>query len=97
MALNPLGKVKELVESVGMAISYAYDDLVFLEHNAFLLQFGEDGTLIVHTNEEAAPGEVNESFVRLQDAAPLHQLIIVKGKIYSLSEADDNTVKLAFY
>jgi DNA-binding IclR family transcriptional regulator len=42
MTLKPLGQVKELVESLGMEISYAYEDLVFLQHNGFLLQF-DDG------------------------------------------------------
>ena len=99
MPLKPLGKVKELVESVGMEISYAYEDLVFLQHNAFLLQFsGEDNkTIMVHTNEEAAPSDIRESFSRLEKAAPLQELTIIKGKVYKLSEAADNTVKLEFY
>ena len=98
MTLKPLGRVKELVESVGMEITYAYDDLVFLQHNAFLLQFGEDdGSIIVHTNEEAAEGEISENFSRLAKAAPLHGLYINKGQVYKLSEAPDNTVQLEFY
>ena len=98
MTLKPLGRVKELVESVGMEITYAYDDLVFLQHNAFLLQFGEDGkSLIVHTNEEAAAGEISESLARLAKAAPLQGLHLIKGKVYKLSEAADNTVKIEFY
>ena len=98
MTLKPLGKVKELVESVGMGISYAYDDLVFLEHNAFLLQFGKDNkTLFVHANEEAKPEEVSECIARLEKAAALQELTIKKGKVYKLSQAEDNMVTLEFY
>ena len=54
MSIKPLGRLKELVESAGMEVSYAYEDLVFLDHNAFLLQFNDDGrTVFLHTNSEA--------------------------------------------
>ena len=39
---RPLGKVKELTESIGYEISYAYDDLVFSDHSFFILQFHDD-------------------------------------------------------
>lgn len=70
MRLKPLGKLKELVESVGMGISYAYEDLVFLDHNAFLLQFGDDGrTIFIHTSSKADTGETAEGVSRLKKAA----------------------------
>lgn len=37
--LMKLGVVKEIVEATGMGVSYAYEDLIFLDHNALLLQF----------------------------------------------------------
>jgi hypothetical protein len=66
MSLKPLGIVTEIVESAGMGISYAYEDLVFLEHNAFLLQFtANDKELLIHTNCEAEEGEINDSITKL--------------------------------
>jgi hypothetical protein len=76
MSLKPLGKVRELVESAGMAISYAYDDLVFLDHNAFLLQFDEDGrTVFIHTNSEVDIGKTSEVFPACKK--PPRQLMIL--------------------
>lgn len=38
---RPLGLVKEALEQIGIEVSYAYEDLVFIQHNHFLLQFGK--------------------------------------------------------
>lgn len=39
MPERKLGVVKDIVEAAGMGIAHVYEDLVFLNHNAFLLQF----------------------------------------------------------
>ena len=97
MGLRPLGKVKELVESVGMGMSYAYEDLVFLEHNAFLLQFEDDNeSILVHTNEEAEPGEAAEGLVRLEKAAPALAMKIKRGQRYRLAWAGEEKITLEF-
>lgn len=97
MGLRPLGKVKELVESIGMGMSFAYEDLVFLEHNAFILQFGEDNNaLIVHTNGEADPKELAAGLASLEKAAAAYALQIVKGNAYRLSQAGDEEITLEF-
>ena len=97
MSLRPLGKVKELVESIGMGMSFAYEDLVFLEHNAFILQFGENNKfLIVHTNEEADPEELAAGLASLEKAAAAYALQIVKGQVYRLSQAGDEKITLEF-
>ncbi len=36
-----LGVVKEILEEAGYELSYAYDDLVFADNTAFLIQFDE--------------------------------------------------------
>ena len=97
MTLRPLGKVKELVESIGMGMSFAYEDLVFLEHNAFILQFGEDNkSLVVHTNEEADLKELAAGLASLEKAAAAYAFQIVKGKAYRLSQAGDEKITLEF-
>ena len=97
MSLRPLGKVKELVESIGMGMSFAYEDLVFLEHNAFILQFGEDdNALIVHANEEADPQELAASLTNLEKAASSYALQIVHGNAYRLSQTSEEKITLEF-
>jgi len=41
--LKPLGIIKEMLDGIGFEITYAYEDLIFFEHNAFLLQMGKTG------------------------------------------------------
>jgi hypothetical protein len=50
----PLGDILEVVQSTGLDVSYAYDDLVFSEHNVFIVRFdGEDSRKIwLYFNKE---------------------------------------------
>lgn len=41
MSLRPLGIAQEIVNDLKFEVVYAYDDLVFVEHNTFLLQFDD--------------------------------------------------------
>ena len=42
IAFRPLAEVKMMLEETGNDISYAYDDLIFVEHTAFLIQFDDE-------------------------------------------------------
>jgi len=98
MSLKPLGKLKELVESVGMGVSYAYDDLVFLDHNGFLMQFGEDGkTVFIHTNCEADGVEAAVGVARLKKAAASSGITFAEGKFYSLAQVEDQAISIRFH
>ena len=56
MSERPLGKVTALLADLGLEVTYAYDDLVFVQHSAFLLQFTDDPSILklfVNTECEA--------------------------------------------
>jgi len=99
MSIKPLGKLKELVESVDMEISYAYDDLVFLDHNAFLLQFGDhDRTVFIHTNRDADADEIFKGVSSLKKAASAaNDIDIVEGVFYTLSQVKDHSISIEFH
>lgn len=40
---RPLGLIKEVIEAIGLGITHVFEDLVFIEHNAFFLQMGDRG------------------------------------------------------
>lgn len=97
MSLKPLGMVKTVVESAGMGISYAYDDLVFLDHNAFLLQFTEnDKEILIHANSEAAGEEIKDSVARLKNAAATQGLTFADGGLYTLTQLDAENLRIEF-
>lgn len=92
-----MGIVKDIVESIGIGISYAYDDLIFVEHNAFILQFAEnDNELFFHINSEADKKKVRNSIGSLNNAAAERGMAIKEGKYYSLVQADDENIRLEF-
>ena len=98
MALRPLGLVKEIVESAGMGISYAYEDLVFMEHNAFLLQFTKDDKVVlIHFNKEADESELQEDIARLKDAASAHEMSFEAGTTYTITQADGENIRIEFF
>jgi hypothetical protein len=97
MGLKPLGLVKTIVEAAGMGISYAYDDLVFLEHNSFLLQFTDNEREIsVHMNSEADEAEVSAGIARLQEAALRHGMQCNRGGHYTLAPEGEGSIRIEF-
>ena len=86
--LRPLGLVKNLIESLGLDITYLFDDLIFIEHNAFLLQMGTDRgeEIAVWFNEESTPSDRPEMLLRLQEEGKTCGLLIQEKGTYSLSD-----------
>jgi hypothetical protein len=41
MSLRPLGIATEIVDDLKLEVTYAYDDLLFVQHNTFILQFDD--------------------------------------------------------
>lgn len=98
MSLKPLGIVTEIIESSGMGVSYAYEDLVFLEHNAFLLEFtATDTELLIHTNSEAEESEIKDSIAKLKKVAADNGMTFMDGGRYSLTQADDENIRIEFF
>lgn len=97
MGLKPLGLVKTMVEAAGMGISYAYDDLVFLEHNSFLLQFTDnDHEIMVHVNSEADEATVHGDIERLQEAALYQAMQCTRGGHYTLVPEGEDAIRIEF-
>lgn len=97
MSLKPLGVVKSIVEAAGMGISYAYDDLVFLEHNSFLLRFTDnDREMMIHVNGEADEATVRGDIKRLQEVACNHAMQFTRGELYTLVPDGEDTIRIEF-
>lgn len=97
-ALRPLGTVIQLLEELGHEVTYAYEDLVFVNHSDFLLQFGET-TSVLHlffncdcTKKDAAI--IEASLIPAADRKGLS--VTTKGR-YSLSEQPDENLQIRFF
>ncbi|MBC8414726.1 MAG: hypothetical protein ISR96_03635 [Nitrospira sp.] len=103
MPIYPLGTIMGLVESVStgtvpMKVSYAYEDIVFMEHNAFLLQFtAKADKILLHKNIEADIDEIKDSIAALKSAAADKEITISEGGFYSITQGDAANINLKFF
>jgi len=97
--LRPITRIQRIVETAGLSITFAYDDLVFIEHNAFVLQMGEKGEDVflyfnVQSDENARSGILS----KLTDAAIAEEIILSCKGLYEISEAsNEELMQLKFF
>ena len=95
---RPLGLVKTLVESLGFQISHCYEDLVFMEHNAFLLRMedrGEEISLLFNTESDL--DKRDEIAGLFTSEGRKHQLIVSCPGTYQMTaNEEDGTITLQF-
>lgn len=97
MSLKPLGMVNSIVEAAGMGISYVYDDLIFLEHNSFLLQFADNGgEVTIHVNSGADEATVRPDIERLQEVACNQSMQFTRGGLYTLVHDGEGSIHIEF-
>ncbi len=98
MTNRELGLVREVLTAAGMDISHAYEDLIFPEHNGFLLQFTETaGQLLIHSNSEADDNALAGAIGLLQQKATEAGLTLTPGTKYRLRQMDDENIQLEFW
>lgn len=94
---RPLGIIVEIIEAMGLEVTYAYDDLVFIEHNAFLLRMGEKGEQVyLYFNEESDPDSRGEVTKQLTEQASLKGLQILYIGTYTMKPRADEQLDIHF-
>jgi len=95
---RPLGLIAECLESLGFQITHSYDDLIFVEHNAFLLQMGDKGQDVsLFFNVESNPESREEIAAMLKQRGKVHNLEITPQGRYELtSNEEDASLQLKF-
>lgn len=95
---RPLTRIQNAIESLGLSITYAYDDLIFTEHNAFVLQMGERGELVaVYLNNELDEPARPKMIRKVTEAGTKEELLITHKGYYSLEEAQGENVQIKFF
>lgn len=88
--LRPLGITKDILGSIGFEVSYAYDDLVFVENTAFLIQFDdvnpENLKLYFNVDCEAETAQTLEA--RLTDAAKAQNFTVQNSGKFELKQKE---------
>lgn len=81
-----------------MSIAHVYEDLVFLNHNALLLQFTEESSrLLLRVNREAEQKTVIGGVLLLKQAAQEHGMQFADGGNYALAQDGDDSVRIEFF
>ncbi len=94
---RPLGILTEVIESMGLDVTYAYDDLVFIEHNAFLLRMGEKGEDIhLYFNEESEEDKRPLVAEQLTELASKRGFHILQSGTYVMKPRQDEQVDIHF-
>lgn len=94
---NPLGLIMNIVESMGLEVTYAYADLVFVAHNAFVLQMGENPeTVNLYFNQESDVALRPSLAAELRRQAQANNLTVVNQGLFTLEQAADEELKLTF-
>lgn len=97
MNTKPLGKITAILADLGLEVTYAYDDLVFVQHSAFLLQFtDEPATLKLFINADCDSAEANSIASDIVLACDRAAFTIEPTGRYTLAQNDDSTLRLEF-
>lgn len=95
---RPLGILKMVIENLGFQVTHCYEDLVFIEHNAFLLRMeerGEEVSLFFNAESDVDKRyEIEELFKKEGEA---YKLVISSPGVYQMTANEaDGTINLKF-
>jgi len=97
-SLRPLGSVMQLLEQLGHKVSYAYDDLVFVNDNDFLLQFSNTpAALSLFFNKSCSKKSSEQVEQSIIPAADKMGLSIVTKGTYSMRGLDNENLRIEFF
>ena len=92
IAFRPLAEVKMMLEETGNDISYAYDDLIFVEHTAFLIQFDDEKpeNLKLYFNTDILKEEAKAIEEKLVPVAGKRKFHLINSGFFSLKQKEDS-------
>ena len=94
---NPLGLIMNMVEAMKLTVTYAYADLVFVDHNAFLLQMVENPQVInLYFNQESEiTARAGLAAALILHGAENGLRVMYKG-LFNLAPESNDTLKITF-
>ncbi len=96
--LRPLGLIKQMIDETGLSVTHVWDDLVFIEHNAYILQMGEKGEdVLLHFNTESDEDKRDEITATLMLLGKESGLKVNRAGTYSLKQRDDENIDIEFH
>lgn len=95
---RPLGMIATMLEGLGFQPTHFHEDLVFVEHNAFLVQMGEEGKdLHVWFNVDCESGKTGDIMDAFQSQAEVFDFNIQQSGTYKMvANSENETLQIEF-
>lgn len=95
---RPLGVIMSMINNLGFEVTHSHDDLIFIKHNAFLIQMGEQGKdIFVWFNVDCVPEKTSEILEGLgEQATNLHLTLYKKGLYDLVANKEAETIQIEF-
>ena len=95
---RPLGIIVGVVEQMDLDVTYAYEDLVFIEHNAFLLRMGETGAQVhLYFNAESDVDRRGAVAEQVSALAGKEGLQVIESGTYTMEPREDDQLDIHFH
>jgi hypothetical protein len=94
-----IDKIKFIIkDATGLDIMYAYDDLIFPEHGAFIIRFDDENkdTVFCHFNKDCPNDERDRIFASLKATGKANNLKIVAGLSFEMVQKNETEVEIKF-
>jgi hypothetical protein len=97
MTEKPLGKITAILADLGLEVTYAYDDLVFVQHSAFMIQFTDvPEKLKMFINTECEPETADSVAANVVTAFEKEGFDLILTGRYFLTPNEDETLNIEF-
>ena len=97
MSQRELGKITAVLADLGLEVTYAYDDLVFVQDSAFMIQFTDDPVkLKLFINTECEPKVANETAANMILQLDRSGMEVTPAGRYFITPNEDDTLNIEF-
>lgn len=94
---RPLGMITEIIEQMDLEVTYTFEDLVFISHNAFLLQMGQNGeTVYLYFNEESQSDKRDSITSQLIQLGKQREIVFIQRGTYVMKPRKDEQLDIHF-
>lgn len=98
MSYRSIDNIKSIIESTGLSISYLYDDLIFVKHNAYMLRFDDDrpNHFFLHFNFDSDEKERPKIYDYLKAFGKAFSTDITNSTLFKILPNKDETFQVQF-
>ena len=94
---RPLGIISAMIAEMELEVTYAYEDLVFISHNAFLLRMGEKGgDVFLYFNQNCEFENRGVILQTITELGALRGLEVLDSGTFEMEPRDDDQLEIRF-